>query len=537
MFNKLFKRPFTIKKHTKAPLLNERLQYLQYWEKRGRSLHTLKTIAQYLLRIVEFLDLEAGTTISARKLEKAADKWAKYQYNHPQKRISFSKCGKKRFTWYAINWLKKLNRLECLPEEKIPLFNKIFERRKALQRHTSAPLLKQRLMYLQYWSDNGAVGNSLRSIAQHFLLVMKYLNYYKLRKVSVMEIEKAANRWAKAKHYRRKSNYSKFAKARFVRDAMGWFEMINLLVKPEQTPIPFENHLNQYVAYMREEQGLSENTIKARFFILKDFLSKLYSKNKIFMEITPTILDNILIEKYNTNKYTRRTIQAYASMIRSFLRFSENQELCHENLADSIKTPRVYYNETLPYSPDWDDVKVLLEKSKTDHPTDIRDRAILMLLSIYGMRCSEVTHLRLEDLDWKLERIYLRRAKRSKPQIFPLTKIVGESILRYLKEVRPNGCALNEVFICRRSPYRPLKSAAVYQIVSKRLKPLKLKIKHYGPHALRHACATHLINEGMSLKEIADHLGHQGLDTTRIYTKVDLVNLRKIAEFNLGSLL
>ena len=57
-------------------------------------------------------------------------------------------------------------------------------------------------------------------------------------------------------------------------------------------------------------------------------------------------------------------------------------------------------------------------------------------------------------------------------------------------------------------------------------KPLALKIKHHGPHALRHTCATHLINEGVSLKEISDHLGHQGLETTRIYTKVDLVSLR-----------
>jgi len=66
---------------------------------------------------------------------------------------------------------------------------------------------------------------------------------------------------------------------------------------------------------------------------------------------------------------------------------------------------------------------------------------------------------------------------------------------------------------------------------------LNLNIKHHGPHALRHACATHLINEGVTLKEISDHLGHQGLDTTRIYTKVDLTSLRKVADFNLGDLL
>lgn len=153
------------------------------------------------------------------------------------------------------------------------------------------------------------------------------------------------------------------------------------------------------------------------------------------------------------------------------------------------------------------------------------------------MRCSEVVHLRLDDLDWKNEQLYLRRAKRSKPQIFPLTKMVGEAILRYIKEVRPNSYSLREIFITRRSPYRPLDTSAIYQIVSKRLKHLAPDIKHHGPHALRHACATRLINEGVTLKEISDHLGHQGLDTTRIYAKVDLVSLRKVADFQMGDLI
>jgi site-specific recombinase XerD len=61
-------------------------------------------------------------------------------------------------------------------------------------------------------------------------------------------------------------------------------------------------------------------------------------------------------------------------------------------------------------------------------------------------------------------------------------------------------------------------------------------IPHHGPHALRHACATRLLAQGLSLKEIGDHLGHRQPDTTRIYAKVDLVGLRSVAEFDLGGL-
>lgn len=537
-FDKIISRKYYKEKHLHAPLLEERLTYLQYWLEQGTSLHTIRSIAQYLLRIIEFLHLEKYKVITLDEIEKAATRWAEYQYNHPQKKAAFSKAGKERFTWYAIDWLKKLNCLEPLPEERIPLFNKIFGRRGALRRHTAAPLLEERLMYLKYWNDNGAKESTLRRIAQYLLVIMDYLGFFKIRIISVNEIEKAAEHWAKNKAIRRReSDYSKLAKRRFINDATRWFKMLGCLKMQGKQPVPFEEHLNKYLDYIRQEQGLSEATIYARFFPLKDFLTSINEKKKTLATITPLIIDEVLIKKYNADSYSRKSVQTYASVVRSFLRYSGNQGWCKMGLANSIKAPRVYSYESLPSSPHWDDIKKLLVNSKTDHLTDIRDYAILMLLSIYGMRCSEVINLCIEDIDWKNELLYLRRAKRSKPQISPLSQIVGEAILHYLKEVRPNNCSLRKIFISRRSPYRPLTTSAIYQMVSRRLKPLKLKIKHHGPHALRHGCATHLINQGVSLKEISDHLGHQGLETTRIYTKVDLTSLRKVAEFKFYGLL
>ncbi len=532
------KRSYYRERHIHTPLLGERLQYLQYWADRNTPLHTLQSIAQCLLRIVEYLHLENGKVISLAQIEEAATRWAKLKYNHPQKRASFSKTGQKRFTRYALDWLKRMGWLESLPEESIPLFNKLFLRRKALLRHITAPLLRERLRYLQYWADHGATKGTLQRIAQYLLLVIDYLKFYELRIISVNEIERAAEQWASNKITRRRKNhYSKFAKARFIRDAYQWFEMLECLKKQSKPPIPFAEQLNQYIDYMRLEQGFSENTISGRFAQLRNFLIHINEKRKTPSTITPLTIDEVLMKKYNTDGYSRRSVQHYASVVRSFLRYMENQGWCQKGLANSVKAPRVYKDESLPSSPYWDDIKTVLTHSKTDYPTDIRDHAILLLLSIYGMRSSEVVGLRLEDIDWKNERLYLQRAKRSKPQIFPLSQIVGEAILRYLKEVRPNNFLIKEVFISRRSPYRPLKTSAIYQVVSRRLKPLKLKIKHHGPHALRHGCATHLINEGVSLKEISDHLGHQGLETTRIYAKVDLTNLRKVAVYELKDLL
>jgi integrase/recombinase XerD len=539
MFEKMFKRSRYVQRHLKAPLLEERIEYLRYWTDRGSATSTLTSIAQYLLRIVEFLPVASGRIITLRELEDAATAWGKYQCNHPQKRVPFSKCGKERFEWYATDWLKRLHLLEPLSEESIPLFNKIFERRAALKRHTGAPLLKERLMYLQSWADAGATHNLLRRIAQYLLIIMEHLDFYEVRKVSPDEIEEAANRWGhqQVHGYLKQGTYSKSARARFSSDALGWFKLLGCLKIIERLPLPFEKELQQYVDYMRHEQGLAETTIKSRIHLLQDFLKEVWHSCTSLLDLTPLVIDEILIKKHDTGGYSRRTVQSYGTVIRSFVRHQDALGQCRSGLAATIKAPRVYRYESLPSSPSWDDVQTVLKDTEGDHPTDIRDRAILMLLSIYGLRCSEVVKLRLEDIDWKGELLHLKRAKTSRPQTFPLIQTVGDAILRYIQEVRQNQSTVREVFLCRRAPYRRLTNSGVYRIVSMRLKPLGSSLRHYGPHALRHACATHLINEGVSLKEISDQLGHQGLETTRIYAKVDLTSLRQIAEFDIGDLL
>jgi site-specific recombinase XerD len=118
--------------------------------------------------------------------------------------------------------------------------------------------------------------------------------------------------------------------------------MLGCLEMPKKEPISFEEYLTQYLSYMRNEQGLSENTIEGRFFQLKDFLIHVNHKKKSFSQITSIIVDDILTKKYSIDGYSRRSIQSYASVIRSFLKYTENQGWSQKNLADSIKAPRVY---------------------------------------------------------------------------------------------------------------------------------------------------------------------------------------------------
>jgi integrase len=185
----------------------------------------------------------------------------------------------------------------------------------------------------------------------------------------------------------------------------------------------------------------------------------------------------------------------------------------------------------------WDVVQKILEEKRTGDGIAVRDYAVLLLLSVYGMRCSEVTGLKIKDIDWRKEQIYLRRAKGCRPQVMPLLPAVGDAIIRYIREMRYNEGGSEYLFIRRRAPHGELSNAVIYRMVSEALKAHDVQLRHYGPHSLRHARATQLINTGHSLKEIADILGHMRLDTTAIYAKVNLATLRDVADMNWEGLL
>jgi integrase len=201
-----------------------------------------------------------------------------------------------------------------------------------------------------------------------------------------------------------------------------------------------------------------------------------------------------------------------------------------------MRGPRVFPQESLPSGPSWENVRNLIADCESDRPVDIRNRAILLLLSVCGFRAGEVIRMQLEDFDWKQDRISVTRSKNHRTHIYPLCQSVGTAVCRYLRDVRPVS-RRREVFLTIPPPIRRLTQTALSALVVRKLKGLGVPLSHYGPHALRHSCATHLLSKGLTLKEIGDHLGHRLPVTTAIYTKVDLTGLREVADFDLGDLI
>jgi integrase/recombinase XerD len=415
------------------------------------------------------------------------------------------------------------------------MFTQIFKCSRTIERHLAGPLLEPRLRYLTHYAEQGAALDTIQGIADNLLVIAEQMNLPPEGEIRREEIIAAADRWAGRQPRHPSMKHTKKSRSRFISVATYWLKFLGRLVPVAGPPRPYAHLLTEFADYLSGEKGLSSLTIKTECCHIEHFLRYFYAQHQSLDELTIKHLDEALTHKRSQVKAVA-TVRLYASSLRAFLRLAETRGWCTPGLAAAMLSPRVFRFKMLPVGPSWEEAQRLLATTEGDQPKNIRDRAILMLLLIYGLRSGEVCALRLEDLDWELELIQVPRGKQRCTQPYPLTPTVGEAILRYLKEVRPRS-AHREVFLSLRAPIHPLVRESLYRVVRNRLRPLDDSLQHYGPHMLRHACATHLLTEGCSLKEIGDHLGHRDPEATRIYAKVDVSGLRQVADFSFRGLL
>jgi len=313
-----------------------------------------------------------------------------------------------------------------------------------------------------------------------------------------------------------------------------WLRFLGCLHEPKK-PIPFAHLLTDFSTWLEHERGLSSTTIQSWYGYLRQFLCWYSDKMRPFAAVRIIDVDEFLAT-YGKRGCCRVSINNMATALRAFFRYARMKGWCASSIAQAIKGPRIYTQEGLPSGPSWDEVRRLLASMETNRAGDIRDRTIAMLFAIYGFRALEVARLRLEDIDWEHDLITMSRVKGRGRGVYPLLPTVGNAIVRYLRQVRPQSFR-PEVFLTLTAPLRPISGAGLYSLISKRMLKIGIHTPHRGPHSLRHACAAHLVSEGFSLKEIGDHLGHRSSSATRIYAKVDLEGLREVATFDLGGLI
>jgi integrase len=199
-------------------------------------------------------------------------------------------------------------------------------------------------------------------------------------------------------------------------------------------------------------------------------------------------------------------------------------------LEAAVPAMRNWKHAALPRHVSADDLGRVLSLFRDASPRSRRNRAILLSLARLGLRVNEIVQLRLEDIDWRGGRLFVRRGKNRIERVLPLSQEVGDALAEYVIKARPRtGSPV--VFLNYRPPYRPLAGPSAVSTMAKRA---LLSIgfapgPRIGAHTFRHAVASQMVSKGATFKEVADVLGHQSLQTTGIYAKLDLQALEAVA--------
>lgn len=407
------------------------------------------------------------------------------------------------------------------------MFETIVSTDRALARHRDGPLAEQRSRYLLHCADQGGTRESLRLRARSILWVAEHMSPNDFGKVDASRLHEIIYGSVSLAIPAQTRAATLVSYARPWLKYLGWWPQV-------EYSIPFAPALDHFVAWMRDERGLTQCTIDQWKYRTSKFLHWCSDTGRDQATLRPHDID-VYFVTYGAQRWSRISAGHIANMLRVFFRHTASTGGCSAALAGSIQGNRRYALESLPYALGWDDVRRVIATASSDTEQDIRDRAILLLLAVYGLRRGEVASLRLDQIDQVGKRLHIWRLKRCQSQIYPLVPSVGEALRRYIDDVRPK-VAHAEVFLRTQAPRTPILATAIYTIVRRRLVALDIQAAHLGPHALRHSCAAKLLADGLTLKEIGDHLGHRSTSATMTYTKVDLASLRQVGDFDLGGL-
>jgi integrase/recombinase XerD len=305
-----------------------------------------------------------------------------------------------------------------------------------------------------------------------------------------------------------------------------------MVSEQETYPQTLEELAEQFYWHAVHVRGVLEETAQAQQLYLWRFLDWFGSPEPppaLFAVITPDAICKCLASYASGHGPGSRGNMQMA--VRSFLRFAYCQEYLKADLSPLSPAIRCPHMGKVARSIPPECIDMLVSRINGDAPADVRDRAIVAVLSTYGVRGVQVRRLRMEDLDWEQNRIRFPAAKGGRPIEQHLNAKVGNRIAEYLLKARP-PCSCREVFVSTGEPASPLTySAQLSSILRRRMKQAGIELPQgvsCGSHGFRHAFASRLYGR-VPFKDIVDMLGHRDPASTLIYGKVDVVALAKAA--------
>jgi len=248
-------------------------------------------------------------------------------------------------------------------------------------------------------------------------------------------------------------------------------------------------------------RGSSQRTISSYLFFLKPFLEKVDNPETMTLDSVKLFLAG-LIDKYSNKS---------RSLAVSSLRFFFKRVIDRPDIFVKLEVPKK--EKKLPSVLSIDEVRNLI--SSTDHG---KSKLILKMLYSSGLRVSELVNLAPNDLDFNQNIGWVRKGKGSKDRIFKIAESLRKQLQRYMTK-NPGKFVFADD--------KPMTPRNVQLLVKTAAKRAKIN-KKVTPHTLRHSFATHLLENGENLLVISQLLGHENLETTKIYTHISQDQIKKV---------
>jgi integrase/recombinase XerD len=280
--------------------------------------------------------------------------------------------------------------------------------------------------------------------------------------------------------------------------------------------------LREYLVYLRVEKGLRPLSCEAYQRDLLQFAEYIEGEHLSLIAVRHAQVAGFL-EHLKRHGVESRSAARKLSCLRGFYRWLLLDKRIECDPTVNLESPSAW--KVLPKSLAQTEVASMLERADVPQADAValRDHAILELLYAGGLRVSELTGLREEDLSLDAGRV-LVRGKGDKERIVPLGRAAIKAIEKYLREARPllrrkRGRVAGQLFLSVRGA--PLTRQWVWQLV-------KSADGHASPHMLRHSCATHMVEHGADLRTVQTLLGHADIATAQVYTHLALGRLKAV---------
>lgn len=291
----------------------------------------------------------------------------------------------------------------------------------------------------------------------------------------------------------------------------------------------WEGHIKDFENYLKIEQSLSKNSVKAYISDIKKITSY-FETRKFSGEISKLKRNDITdyINEINVTGLEARTQARIISSIKAFCRYLLLEEIIEEDPSELIEGPKI--GRKLPDTLSEDEINKIINQIDLSKPEGHRNKAIIETLYGCGLRVSELVELKITDIHFK-EGFIKINGKGDKERLVPINEYTSKQINIYLNEIRNkieiDSESENIVFVNRRG--KKLSRVMVFKII----KDLGQKAginKKISPHSLRHSFASHLVENGADLRAVQEMLGHESILTTEIYTHIDNSYLKKSME-------